>query len=382
MRIAVIAHFQNDENPSCIYVHAQAQAYRALGHDVVEISPVPWLPKRLFPARRALYDRFTGRQLHDGIPVYYPRMLSLSNLSRWLNARLLTHAAWRVVKKLHRQQPFDILHGHMLEREGYAVGVMGKRLNLPAVCTTHGTDCMRYFCPEAPRFLRRSCLRLARIGAVSPKLKAILDTQLPPEKTVVIYDGYDDGGRAPQPRERSGIVFAGNLIEQKRPALLIRAFAALPREFDGETLTILGRGPLLDDLKALAASLNVAQRVFFPGYVPNDALQRHMAGAKVFALPSVNEGFGIVYVEAMANGCAPIGVKGEGIDGFIRHGENGYLIPPDDETALKQALTTLLGDDELRQRLADQAAADARRQTWRHNAEEYLSLFGKILGES
>lgn len=384
MRIAVLAHFQNDETPSCSYVHAQACAYRALGHDVVEIAPVPYLPlgRWLWPGRWALYAQFTGRREFDGVPVYYPRMLSFSSrVSQQVNGYLMYRSALRCLKKLHRQQPFDMLHAHMLEREGYAASLLKKRLGIPAVVTTHGTDCLKYFLPRPKPYLIKACRAVDRVVAVSQKLKDVLDRWLPAEQTVVIHNGFAPADIAPAEGPGQGILFAGNLIPQKRADLLLRAYARICYKFPGQDLTIAGRGDQRQALENLARQQNIAGRVTFTGYLDNIELQRRMAGSLIFALPSVREGFGIVYVEAMANGCVPIGVRGEGIDGVIRSGENGLLIPPDDEEALTAAMDSLLSDPQYRNALARQARADAGHMTWAHNARAYTQLFGQILGE-
>ncbi|MDD4796303.1 MAG: glycosyltransferase [Eubacteriales bacterium] len=382
MRIAVLAHFQNDDTPSASYVHAQARAYRALGHDVVEIAPVPYLPPgRRWQKRRALYAQFTGCRFFDGIPVYYPRMLSLSGgVSQQVNGYLMYRAVLGLVRRLHAQQPFDMLHAHMLEREGYAASLLKNRLGISAVVTTHGTDCLKYFLPRPKRYLLEACRDVDRVVAVSQKLKDVLDSWLPAEQTVVIHNGYAPAGITP-PDVRRGVLFAGNLIAQKRADLLLRAYAAICEDFPGQDLTIAGRGQQLPALQALAARLGIAHRVTFTGYLDNKELQRRMAGSLVFALPSVREGFGIVYVEAMANGCVPVGVRGEGIDGVIRPGENGILVPPDDEPALGAAVARLLRDDAYRRELSAQARCDAAQMTWAHNARAYVRLFAQILGE-
>jgi len=84
----------------------------------------------------------------DGIDVYYPRYLTLGNAGeKWLGGRLLYWAALPTARKLHRQKPFDIVHVHMLPRDGHAGLLTAKALGVPCALTVHGTDIFHYFIP-------------------------------------------------------------------------------------------------------------------------------------------------------------------------------------------------------------------------------------------
>ena len=104
-------------------------------------------------------------------------------------------------------------------------------------------------------------------------------------------------------QQRSGVVFAGELVGRKNGAALI---AAAERIGD-VTVTLAGEGDQLATLEALAAELGVADRVGFAGSLAPDAIRRAMAGAEAFCLPSLSESFGIVYIEALACGTPVIG---------------------------------------------------------------------------
>ena len=70
------------------------------------------------------------------------------------------------------------------------------------------------------------------------------------------------------------------------------------------------------------------QKIQFLGRLSNDKVLQEMQKADVFILPSVNETFGMVYLEAMASGCITVCTKGDGIDGIIIDSENGFLTEP------------------------------------------------------
>jgi glycosyltransferase involved in cell wall biosynthesis len=127
----------------------------------------------------------------------------------------------------------------------------------------------------------------------------------------------------------------GRLVAQKRHDLLVRALARIRVQRPAE-LTILGRGELEGDLRALAESLGVADHVHFPGFVTDTT--RYLAASDIFVLASDFEGFGNVIVEALGHGLpvvctdAPYGPRF--IAGDCRAVQ---LVPPGDADAIARA---------------------------------------------
>ena len=95
-------------------------------------------------------------------------------------------------------------------------------------------------------------------------------------------------------------------------------------------------------------------------------------------MPSYPEGFGIVYLEAMASGCITIGTEGEGIANLIKNGENGFLVPPDDPDDIAAVMEWCLAHPEEATAIADRGRQDALSLTWDHNAEQYIKLFKEL----
>jgi phosphatidyl-myo-inositol dimannoside synthase len=129
--------------------------------------------------------------------------------------------------------------------------------------------------------------------------------------------------------------------------LLLRAFAALPEAGVhahpelAPRLRFVGEGDLLPRLRALAAELGVAARVEFAGRLDDAALRQAFADCTCFALPSTGEGFGLVYLEALAAGRPCVGVRAAAVPELLRP-ELGLLAPPDDVAALAAALAECL----------------------------------------
>jgi glycosyltransferase involved in cell wall biosynthesis len=152
--------------------------------------------------------------------------------------------------------------------------------------------------------------------------------------------------RSEQPRH---IVSLGRLVGYKGYDVLIRAM----RTINGHA-TIVGEGPLLPELQQLARDMDVADRVRFAGRLPRDEIRRLFHAAQVFAFPSVTiaEAFGIVQIEAMAAGLPVVNTSlPTTVPLVARHEQEALTVTPGDATALAAALTRILDEPALAERL-------------------------------
>lgn len=172
------------------------------------------------------------------------------------------------------------------------------------------------------------------------------------------------------------ILFVGQVIRGKGVDLLLRALAKLERPWHA---TIVGVGNHLEQCRALAARLEIADRVDFTGWVDHRALDNHYQRAMLSVVPSRwPEPFGMVGVEAMARGRPVVGFAAGGIPDWLDDGVTGLLAPPADTGALAERIDRLLGDPALRHRLGAQAAE--RVQT-RYQPAQFIDALRKLLGQ-
>ena len=160
---------------------------------------------------------------------------------------------------------------------------------------------------------------------------------------------------------RKNIVSVGRLTEVKNHELLIRAFAQIIDEFSGYTLTIYGQGPLKEKLYMIAEELGVRDKVFLPGF--STKVRDEIKDAKLFVLPSMNEGIPNALIEAMALGlpCISTDFIGGGAKVLIEHGVNGLLVPMDNVGALAKALRGILIDSVVANNLSKEATKVVKR---------------------
>lgn len=183
------------------------------------------------------------------------------------------------------------------------------------------------------------------IGLCSEEMKArYVAAQGPRSGLFLCPSGVPDEfilERVPEGRFRSGLVticFTGMLIPLKNVDLLIDAVAeAIPdRDF---RLRIAGKGFLEESLHARAAGLGGC--VEFVGHLPRREIQRLFEATDIFVMVSKPEAFDLVCLESMAIGCIVVGTRGQGLDGVIRHGVNGFLCGARDVSELRDLLRAI-----------------------------------------
>jgi teichuronic acid biosynthesis glycosyltransferase TuaC len=184
------------------------------------------------------------------------------------------------------------------------------------------------------------------------------------ERTRVVHLGSDLPADA-TPAGPRRIVTVASLIARKRHADVLRALWLLRESHPAVEWVVVGDGPERGALEALARELGLGERVRFTGPLPHaDAVAQARRG--IFVLPSVDEAFGVAYVEAMAGGVPAIGCRGEdGPEEIAASGDGIRLVPPADPEALAAELDALLQRDDWRHELGAAARATvARSFTW------------------
>jgi glycosyltransferase involved in cell wall biosynthesis len=187
-----------------------------------------------------------------------------------------------------------------------------------------------------------------------------LDVQGAPVDTTVFRP---DGPRWSR-RERPYVLSVGRLDdERKNLRLLLQAFArkvAPVRE--SVDLVLAGPGADCSPLPGLARELGLADRVAFPGVLPEPELAAAYRSASAFVLPSHQEGLGLVVLEAQASGVACLATRSGGVEDLVQDGVTGLLVPQDDAVGLGRALLALLDDAGLAERLAAAGRSRAERE--------------------
>ena len=171
----------------------------------------------------------------------------------------------------------------------------------------------------------------------------------------------------------------GHLTEQKQVRVTIDAFRLLKKLHPQARLALIGEGPEREALEERVRQYGLSEDVCFTGQIKNaDALAK-MGETQFFVMPSVHEGFGIVYLEAMASGCITIGTQGEGIADVIVSGENGFLVPPADPESIVNVMEWCFANPEETLTIAERGRQTAKMLTWDKNAAQYIALYQLLI---
>lgn len=133
------------------------------------------------------------------------------------------------------------------------------------------------------------------------------------------------------------LLFAGKIVHQKRIDQILKALHSLKNNICFQ-LDVVGEGSERKILENLTTELDLDAYVRFHGSMSRNMVSQMMGKADIFIMTSSNETLGLVYLEAMAQGCITIGSKGEGIDGIIVNNKNGFLVNPDDTSEISKCI--------------------------------------------
>jgi teichuronic acid biosynthesis glycosyltransferase TuaC len=387
VKVLVVSHlYPSPGVERHLFVHEQILALRELGVEARVLSPTPWAPRIFWrDARQKRRGQKPRQAVRDGITAEYPRVLQPP---RRLLFDRLGDLAYHSVRRLPslRGGGYDLLHAHQALPDGALAQRLAADLGVPYVVTVHGADVYQHFRlggaveRRAKHVLAHAAAVMANSSAVAGRLAGVAR----PERLTVVLNGTTGLGREVEPATdylpgEPLVLTVGYLIERKGLRELVAAVGRLRAGGRRVNLAIVGDGPLRDVLAAQAAADGVADAVHFLGRVPHERVLALMARADIFALPSWDEAFGLVYTEAMAQGTPVIAGKGEGPEDFIADGVSGYLAPVRDSDALAGIIAEVLDDPVAAAAVGAAGKAAALALSWQCNAQLTLGVYEKVL---
>ena len=196
----------------------------------------------------------------------------------------------------------------------------------------------------------------------------------------VIYNGVDSARLTPDPTERSRtplFIYLGRLKKYKRVDIVIRAFAGL--QLPEATFEIAGTGDYRARLELLVNSLKLAERVKFLGFITEDEKIHLLRRAWASTLASPKEGWGISNLEAAACATPVIAANSPGIRESVIDGETGFLVPPDDVSAMTAAMRGIVESPALVSSLGAAGRRYAEAFSWDRAANDTLAHLEQVI---
>lgn len=369
-------------------VHRQ----RARGYDARVVASdlyteIPWV--RLPPGPRGAWV------LEEGVPVLrYPAV----SLPGELHYPFLPG----LYRRVRRERP-ALLHVHTYGTYQGFSALAARRLNrTPWVLTAHfhptwsiwGGDRRKSLRRLYDRYLAGPVVRSAsRVVVQTPEEGRLLREVVHPTHVVEIPPGYTPLPPPPSGkggfRDRYGVpgpflLFVGRLASNKGLKTLLEAFSRIAGDHPDLSLILVGEdGGEAAALRQDILRRGLESRVRWVGFVPEEPLLASAyAEASALVLPSEYEAFGLVLLEALAQGTPVVASRVGGIPGIVEDGRNGLLVPSSDAAALSGALQKLLSDPARARALGDWGRTNTvPRFTWDRVADELSEIYGQVLAE-
>jgi colanic acid/amylovoran biosynthesis glycosyltransferase len=332
----------------------------------------------------------TRHILREGVPRLLARALRRT-LADPVRAWRALRAAWQMSRQAERSWPYHLMYyveactlADWLQEAGVEhvhahfgtnsteVAQLAHLLGGPRYSfTVHGPEEF-----DKPRFLHlaHKIRDAAFVVAISSYGRSQLWRWLPAQewdKVCVVhcalegsfFQGVDSVTAQPAPR----LVNVGRLCAQKGQLLLVEAAALLKRDGLRFELVLAGDGEMRAPIEAAIARHQLADSVRITGWVDSATVRREMLAARALVLPSFAEGLPVVIMEAMAVGRPVVTTRIAGIPELVREGVDGWLVPPGDIVALKQAMRECL--EASPERLLEMGRAANERVRQRHDAD-------------
>lgn len=255
----------------------------------------------------------------------------------------------------------------------------------------HAPETMRPLSRTLDRVLMPSAVRSAdRVIAVSQSTAQAIKAEWPSagNKVRVIHPGGailppagDAKALTLMGIDKQYVLFVGTLEPRKNLARLLAAFAKLPEpvRYGAKLVIAGGKGWGGIDIVRLIAELNLREHVILTGYVNDLLLSTLYSNARLLAMPSLYEGFGLPLVEAMSRG-VPVLISNISSLPEVA-GDAGYQVDPFDVESIADGLLNLLADEALHESYAMRAVASASRFSWEQAARQTLEVFSEAIGE-
>lgn len=372
MKVAVVAEFYpRAADPVLgIWSHRQALAARDAGAEVEVLvlhRPVP--PKAAFDGGPREAARHAAEMLRqpwveerDGLRVRYvpfvspPRPSAYGSWGTWAAPPLAV-----ALRALRRRFAFDLVHAHNAVPAADAVRRAG--LGVPLVTSVHGGDVFfTALRSDAGDRAVRAAFAASRLVLANSAGIAALCQERGAAKTRVVHLGTDLPGELHGRPRDPVLVTVAHLVDRKRHGDVMRAMWLLRERWPHLRYLIVGDGPERHALEQLAARLELADRVGFTGQLPHEDAMRELWRGTLMVMPSVDEAFGVAYVEAMAGGVPAVAALGEpGPQDIADAGPGMVLVPPADVERLALELDVLLDDQRALRELSAQARQTAER---------------------
>ena len=327
------------------------------------------------------------KEFKDGI-----RLVRISSLRRdAFGASFSTMLAyilagvWAGLRLIRLDRP-DIIHTHFAVPSGALAWALSILTGIPYILTAHLGDVPggvpektgKWFRWVEP-FTRPIWKRARKVIAVSEHTRQLALKHYP-VSVMVIHNGADVQHLSP-PKIKVNIpprlVFAGRFVPQKNPLVIIQTLSRL-KDLDWHC-SLLGDGPMLEDVKREIEETGMGERFHLPGWVTPEIVLEHFLQSDILFMPSLSEGLPVVGVQALATGLAIVASDIGGFLDLVDNQKNGFLVDAHDIPAFSNALRGIISNPETLLRFRQASVEKSRQFDLQKIVEQYQSILHDAL---
>jgi len=374
-KIAVVT----PEFPTREYPHRGRSVYQTLRHlqnyaDVQVVCPLPRYPAWFQP--KFDHRRAELNYSPPDVPAFYFEYPTIPGMTRPINGLTCAHYLEAHVRNTRP----DVILNFWLYPAGFAAVVVGRKLGLPVVVGSVGSDLNAIRDPFSRWLTRRTLIGASRIITKSEQLRRrALDMGADPSKLHVVVNGCDSGiffvrdrNVARQElnvaRDAELIVFVGRMNQAKGIGELLESVSVLSEKNPHLRLVYVGDGPELAPMQEKTRAAGLTDRVFFAGACSSLRVAQWLAASNLLALPSYAEGCPNAVIEALSCG-RPVVATSVGSMPELVDSRCGMLAPPRQIKSLTNALDAALSCE-----WDENAIAHHFRREWDQVAQEVLAI--------
>lgn len=295
------------------------------------------------------------------------------------------------VKTLIKSYKYNIIHSHTSHAHTLAFfSSFGRKVNR---LVTRRVDFSIY----RHSFLKLSGIKYRYMSdfyvAISRKIKEVLmEDGIPKERIFVVHSGINTKRFEDSTREHlisefdiksneQVVINVAHLAGHKGQKYLVKAIPDVLAELPSVRFFIVGGGELKEELKVLAESLGLGEKLIFTGFRQDVGAFYNIAD--LFVMSSVQEGLGTAVLDALALGKPVVATKSGGIPEIIQDGETGLMVPPADPKTLSKRIIQMLTDNELANRVAKKGQIMVNEKfTVSAMVDKNIDVYHQILGNT
>ena len=316
-----------------------------------------------------LLNRYQFSSIEKNGLIEY-RLHGINLLNQYVPGALLWKMCmFSLVKKYIRDHGVpDVIHAHNTFNAGFVAFKIAKKYRIPYIITEHSSGYLMGEYSAKKLIGSNTIVRNAKhLLAVGQKLAGVLNRIYNREAAVVpniVDTTFFTPDFSKQKKEMFQFISVGNLLSNKGHAFLIEAFATAIKENDKIRLVICGDGPEKKQLESLIEKYKIEGLVLLKGKVDQDCLLNEYRESKCLVLPSENETFGVVLIEALSCGIPVIATTSGGPEDIVND-ENGVLVDYGNVNQLARAMIEMskndmnFNNDSIRQSIIDKYSNDA-----------------------